>query len=68
VLYSLGNALFDQPGLADTRQSALVLVTLDTRGVQSARAVPFVIDVPVSRLVAPDAETAKQIHLNLGLP
>jgi poly-gamma-glutamate capsule biosynthesis protein CapA/YwtB (metallophosphatase superfamily) len=68
VLYSLGNALFDQAGLADTRQSALVLVTFDAHGVQSARVVPFVIDVPSSRLVAPEAEAAKQIHLDLGLP
>ena len=68
VLYSLGNALFDQPGLSDTRQSALVLVTLDLHGVKSVRAVPFVIDVPHSRLVAPDPEAARQINLALRLP
>jgi poly-gamma-glutamate capsule biosynthesis protein CapA/YwtB (metallophosphatase superfamily) len=61
VLYSLGNALFDQGGLADTRQSALVLVEVNANGVQSVRAVPFVIDVADSLLVAPDTETAENI-------
>ena len=68
VLYSLGNALFDQPGLPDTRQSALVVVKLDANGVQSIRLVPFVIDVPGSRVTAADARAAQQIHLSLGLP
>jgi poly-gamma-glutamate capsule biosynthesis protein CapA/YwtB (metallophosphatase superfamily) len=68
VLYSLGNALFDQPGLADTRQSALVLVTLDSQGVRSAWPVPFEIDVARSLISRPDAQTAKQIHLRLSLP
>jgi poly-gamma-glutamate synthesis protein (capsule biosynthesis protein) len=68
VLYSLGNALFDQAGLPDTRQSALVVVTLAASGVQSARAIPFVIDVPASHLIAPDARTASQVHASLGIP
>jgi poly-gamma-glutamate capsule biosynthesis protein CapA/YwtB (metallophosphatase superfamily) len=68
VLYSLGNALFDQPGLPDTRQSALVVVTLDADGVQSVRLVPFVIDVPLSRLQAPDAQAEQQIHERIQLP
>ena len=68
VLYSLGNALFDQAGLPDTRQSALVVVTLAASGVQSARAIPFVIDVLASHLFAPDARTASQVHTRLGLP
>jgi poly-gamma-glutamate capsule biosynthesis protein CapA/YwtB (metallophosphatase superfamily) len=61
VLYSLGNALFDQGGLADTRQAALVLVEINPNGVQSVRAVPFVINMVNSRLAAPDEETAKKI-------
>ena len=61
VLYSLGNALFDQGGLAETRQAALVLVEISSNGVQSVRAVPFVINLVNSRLVAPDAETAGKI-------
>ncbi len=68
VLYSLGNALFDQEGLADTRRSALVLVQVDISGVQSARAVPFVIDVRHSQAVEPDAETAAKILDRANLP
>ncbi len=61
VLYSLGNALFDQAGLADTRRSALLLVEVNSSGVQSIRAVPFIIDVVHSRLTAADVETAGKI-------
>jgi poly-gamma-glutamate synthesis protein (capsule biosynthesis protein) len=68
VLYSLGNALFDQPGLPDTRQSALALVTLTASGVQSIRVVPFEIDVANSQLVRPSAQAAAQIRVSLGLP
>ena len=68
VLYSLGNALFDQGGLDDTRQSALVVVTLGKDGVTSARSVPFEIDVINSRVVQPAAETAEKIRERLGLP
>jgi poly-gamma-glutamate synthesis protein (capsule biosynthesis protein) len=67
VLYSLGNALFDMGGLDDTRQSALVLVTLDADGVRTVEAVPFVIDPPHSRLLEPDAETAEKILARMGL-
>jgi poly-gamma-glutamate synthesis protein (capsule biosynthesis protein) len=56
VLYSLGNALFDQHGLAGTRQSALVLVRLDSTGIVDFRAEPFIIDVPDSRIVEPSKE------------
>ena len=68
VLYSLGNALFDQGGLADTRQSALVLVTLDAQGVKSTQAVPFAIDVVESRVVQPEAKIADEILERLNLP
>jgi len=67
VLYSLGNALFDQPGLPDTRQSALVVVQLDGQGIQSARVVPFVIDVHASRVESPDDRAAEQIRERLGM-
>jgi poly-gamma-glutamate synthesis protein (capsule biosynthesis protein) len=63
VFYSLGNALFDQYGLAGTGQSALLLVRLDAGGVQNLEAVPFVIDVPGSRIVqAPPNEAAWILH------
>jgi poly-gamma-glutamate capsule biosynthesis protein CapA/YwtB (metallophosphatase superfamily) len=68
VLYSLGNALFDQTGLADTRQSAMLVVTLDEKGVQSARVVPFEIDPAGSRLLPPAPQVSAQIHRNLALP
>jgi poly-gamma-glutamate synthesis protein (capsule biosynthesis protein) len=68
ILYSLGNALFDQGGLPDTRQSALVVVTLGSLGVQSVRALPFEIDVANSLIISPDNETANQIHDRLNLP
>jgi poly-gamma-glutamate synthesis protein (capsule biosynthesis protein) len=61
VLYSLGNTLFDQGGLDDTRQSALVLITLDEDGVKAVQAVPFLIDVPHSRILEPDADTAEEL-------
>jgi poly-gamma-glutamate capsule biosynthesis protein CapA/YwtB (metallophosphatase superfamily) len=68
VLYSLGNALFDQGGLADTRRSALVVVTLDEQGVKSVRVVPFALHVAESRVLAPDEETPKIIRDQLNLP
>jgi poly-gamma-glutamate synthesis protein (capsule biosynthesis protein) len=68
VLYSLGNALFDQGGLDDTRRSVLVVVTLDADGVTSIRIVPFEIDVVNSRIVQPDAGTAEKIQVRLNLP
>ncbi len=61
VFYSLGNALFDQYGLADTRQSALALVTLGPEGVTGFQVVPFLIDVPHSRVVEADAESTEGI-------
>jgi poly-gamma-glutamate capsule biosynthesis protein CapA/YwtB (metallophosphatase superfamily) len=68
VIYSLGNALFDQRGLADTRQSVLVVVTLDSAGVAYARAVPFEIDISHNRVIQPDGETAQQIINRIDLP
>jgi poly-gamma-glutamate capsule biosynthesis protein CapA/YwtB (metallophosphatase superfamily) len=68
VLYSLGNALFDQPGLPDTRQSALLLVGLDAHGVQSVRVIPFEMDVVHSLIVQPAAATEHKIQQILNLP
>jgi len=61
VMYSLGNALFDQYALPDTRQSVLALVQLGKDGVQEFHAIPFVIDERYSRLIAADDATAKKI-------
>ena len=68
VLFSRGNALFDQAGLPDTRQSALVLVTLDSQGVRSVQVTPFEIDPAGSRILPPDPQVAAQIRLKLALP
>jgi poly-gamma-glutamate synthesis protein (capsule biosynthesis protein) len=67
VLYSLGNALFDQGGLADTRQSALVLVELDEDGVRSVHAIPFEIDIQHSRVMEADEQVTQAILELLGL-
>jgi len=61
VLYSLGNALFDQYGLEDTRQSALILIEMDRGGILSVEAVPFGIDVAHSLLVEPEAADSESI-------
>ena len=61
VLYSLGNALFDQHGLESTRRSALVLVTLDSRGVEKFQAIPFLIDVRNSRVMEPEPSDSQLI-------
>jgi poly-gamma-glutamate synthesis protein (capsule biosynthesis protein) len=53
VLYSLGNAIFDQYGLESTRRSALVLVTLDPSGVWEYKVIPFLIDIKNSQIVEP---------------
>jgi len=68
VLYSLGNALFDQAGLPNTRQSALVLVTLDSHGVRAVQVTPFEIDPAGSRILPADPQAAAQIRLKLALP
>jgi poly-gamma-glutamate synthesis protein (capsule biosynthesis protein) len=61
VLYSLGNALFDQYGLENTRRSALVLVRLGEGGVQELRVIPFMIDLRYSRIVEAGADDAQVI-------
>jgi poly-gamma-glutamate synthesis protein (capsule biosynthesis protein) len=61
VLYSLGNALFDQPGLANTRRSAFVLVTFTADGLAEFDVIPFLIDVPNSRMVAAEEADAQRI-------
>jgi poly-gamma-glutamate synthesis protein (capsule biosynthesis protein) len=68
VLYSLGNALFDQGGLEDTRQSALLLVNLNGGKVKTLEAVPFEIDVPLSILKAPSTDSHEVILFHLAIP
>lgn len=68
VLYSLGNALFDQGGLDETHLSAMVVVMLGAGGVISVHTLPFEIDVNNSRIVQPDAESAAHILERLNIP
>jgi len=66
VIYSLGNALFDQHGLPSTRQGALVSVVLNENGISRYKVIPFVIDVEGSRIVQPDTGQEEQILDQLG--
>ena len=68
VLYSLGNALFDQAGLDDTRQSALLLVRLEGGSILSVEAIPFENDVPSSTLKSPSENSSEEILLRLAIP
>ena len=68
VLCSLGNALFDQGGLEDTRRSAMVVVSLNRDGVSGIRVAPFEIDILNSRVIRPDSETKQIINERLFLP
>jgi poly-gamma-glutamate synthesis protein (capsule biosynthesis protein) len=61
VFYSLGNALFDQQGLANIRQSALALVTINPDGIEKYKAIPFVIDVSNSCVVEAEQADAQTI-------
>lgn len=42
--YSLGNALFDQPGSPQANRSAILLVEINAQGVQAYEPIPFEID------------------------
>ena len=68
VLYSLGNAMFDQAGLADTRRSALVSVDLDQNGIVSTQVTAFLIDPVHSMLKAPSENELDLILSRLQLP
>lgn len=68
VLYSLGNALFDQGGLDEVRQSALVLVTLKQDGVAAMQAIPFEINLRRSQIIEPEAATKEKILERLQSP
>ena len=57
--YSLGNALFDQPGSEDTNRSALLLVKIDRQGVRSFEILPFEID-PLHGVVTEASQTSSK--------
>jgi hypothetical protein len=57
VLYSLGNALFDQIAPPDARRSALVLVAFSTGKIEPVRFIPFQID-PIRGSLTPASPSA----------
>ncbi len=61
VAYSLGNALFDQVVPQDTRQSAILLVTIDKEGGIGFTAEPFEIDPFAGTVKISRGEVANQI-------
>jgi poly-gamma-glutamate synthesis protein (capsule biosynthesis protein) len=61
LFYSLGNALFDQYGLESTRRSAVVVVTLDSRGIRDFSVVPFLVDYRNGRVMKAGQADARLI-------
>ena len=62
VLYSIGNALFDQYGLESTRRSSLILVRLGSSKVEELNVIPFMIDIRNNRMIQADQDTAQVIR------
>jgi poly-gamma-glutamate synthesis protein (capsule biosynthesis protein) len=62
LFYSLGNALFDQYGLESTRRSALVIITMDSRGIKEFSVVPFLVDYRNSRVIKAGPADAQLIR------
>jgi poly-gamma-glutamate capsule biosynthesis protein CapA/YwtB (metallophosphatase superfamily) len=59
VIYSLGNALFDQVEPIDGRRAALLLLRFDVGKIQQVQAFPFVIDpIHAQLLLAGEADAA----------
>jgi poly-gamma-glutamate capsule biosynthesis protein CapA/YwtB (metallophosphatase superfamily) len=61
VLYSLGNAVFDQRALKPARRGELAWAVLDRRGVRYYAALPFGIDPVLGKTAAPDPFSL-QVH------
>jgi len=61
VAYSLGNALFDQTFISDTRQSVVLQVRLDKKGITSVNVIPIVILWKDHTMVIPDSATEQSI-------
>ena len=66
VAYSLGNALFDQSGLADTRRTALLVVDIHEDGSIEPTIIPAVIDPHTYNLRTADDKDKKEILLRLN--
>lgn len=68
VLYSLGNALFDQHSPPETCRGVLILVTAGRQGISGWQAVPFRIDPTRGLILPPDEKTATFVRSRLALP
>ncbi len=53
VMYSLGNAIFDQP-FPDSQKSALIVVKMRGNEIKKIRIIPFVIDIQRGIVIAPN--------------
>ena len=68
VVYSLGNALFDQAAPPDARWGALLVASLDALGVKTIELHPFEID-PFAGVLKPSSPvTATKIRERLKIP
>jgi poly-gamma-glutamate synthesis protein (capsule biosynthesis protein) len=61
VAYSLGNAVFDQNFMKSTRQSAVLLLTLQKNRSQEIEFFPFMIDPSQGGIVLPSTEEKQSI-------
>jgi poly-gamma-glutamate capsule biosynthesis protein CapA/YwtB (metallophosphatase superfamily) len=66
VIYSLGNALFDQVEPMDGRRGAVVLLSFVKDEIQEVQALPFMIDPRHGQVLAADETQAKVIMERLG--
>jgi poly-gamma-glutamate capsule biosynthesis protein CapA/YwtB (metallophosphatase superfamily) len=68
VVYSLGNALFDQVSPPDARWGALLIANLDAHGIRGLELRPFEIDPRSGGLQDAKPETAAKIRERLHIP
>lgn len=68
VVYSLGNALFDQVSPPDTRWGALLVASLDARGVRAIELKPFEINLRAGGLQEANPENVAKIRERLHIP
>jgi poly-gamma-glutamate capsule biosynthesis protein CapA/YwtB (metallophosphatase superfamily) len=66
VMYSLGNALFDQVEPMDGRRSALLLVQFGSEEIQNIQALPFVIDPRGGQVLPADEAESELVMERLG--
>jgi poly-gamma-glutamate synthesis protein (capsule biosynthesis protein) len=67
VVYSLGNALFDQGAPPAVRQGSLLLLTLGDLGVKEICAVPFQLDPTTWNVILAGSKVERQVIDNLAV-